>query len=102
MTSYIEGVDSVTLAERTATGGLDPGAERLLSSERSYIAKRRGAHGLDPNHPALAAICLSGGGIRSAAFALGILQKLAGENYLRLFDYLSTVSGGGYIGSSLT
>jgi hypothetical protein len=102
MTRYIEGVDSATLAEMVAKGALDPGAERLLGPERRYIANRRRAQKLDPGRPELAALCLSGGGIRSAAFALGILQKLAGENYLRLFDYLSTVSGGGYIGSSLT
>jgi len=48
------------------------------------------------------ALCLSGGGIRSATFALGILQGLARLSLLKRFDYLSTVSGGGYIGSWLT
>jgi hypothetical protein len=44
---------------------------------------------------------LSGGGIRSATFNLGILQGLAEKNLLKYVDYLSTVSGGGYIGSWL-
>jgi hypothetical protein len=67
------------------------------------------------------ALCLSGGGIRSASFALGVIEALAvhprqvstkeeGEkqaqsektSYLSQFDYLSTVSGGGYIGSWLS
>lgn len=48
------------------------------------------------------AICLSGGGIRSAAFCLGVLQSLASKKALGKFKYLSTVSGGGYIGSWLT
>ena len=63
------------------------------------------------------ALCLSGGGIRSASFALGVLQALAthprrasdnapvesAENsFLSKFNYLSTVSGGGYIGSWLS
>ena len=63
------------------------------------------------------ALCLSGGGIRSASFALGVLQALAthprsakggtpvehAENSLLCkFTYLSTVSGGGYIGSWLS
>jgi hypothetical protein len=52
--------------------------------------------------PPLSALCLSGGGIRSAAFALGVLQTLARYGVLGKFDYLSTVSGGGYIGSFLT
>jgi hypothetical protein len=42
-------------------------------------------------------MAISGGGIRSATFGLGILQGLARLELLRQFDYLSTVSGGGYI-----
>jgi hypothetical protein len=49
----------------------------------------------------LSALCLSGGGIRSAAFCLGVLQALARARLLGQFDYLSTVSGGGYIGAWL-
>jgi hypothetical protein len=49
-----------------------------------------------------AALCLSGGGIRSAAFSLGILQVLARHGLLTQFHYLSTVSGGGYIGGWLS
>jgi hypothetical protein len=63
-----------------------------------------------------AALCLSGGGIRSASFALGVIQALAAhprgangacvqraeDSLLAKFNYLSTVSGGGYIGSWLS
>ncbi len=49
----------------------------------------------------VAGLAISGGGIRSATFALGVLQALARFKLLRRFDYLSTVSGGGYIGSWL-
>ncbi len=45
----------------------------------------------------LMGLCFSGGGIRSATFNLGILQGLAELKLLGCFDYLSTVSGGGYI-----
>lgn len=48
------------------------------------------------------ALCLSGGGVRSATFNLGILQGLARYGLLEKFDYLSTVSGGGFIGGWLT
>ncbi|MET0624805.1 MAG: patatin-like phospholipase family protein [Pyrinomonadaceae bacterium] len=48
------------------------------------------------------AICLSGGGIRSGTFALGVIQSLARRGFLERFDYLSTVSGGGYIGGWLS
>jgi hypothetical protein len=50
----------------------------------------------------LSALCISGGGIRSATFALGAIQALAERGLLWQFDYLSTVSGGGYIGSWLS
>ena len=67
------------------------------------------------------ALCLSGGGIRSATFCLGVIQALAAfdvksgtvsadqghpgapeDALLGRFHYLSTVSGGGYIGSWLS
>jgi len=47
----------------------------------------------------LIGLALSGGGIRSATFNLGVLQGLHRLHLLGLFDYLSTVSGGGYVGS---
>ena len=49
----------------------------------------------------LVGLALSGGGIRSACFSLGAIQAL---EKLRLFDhldYISTVSGGGYVGAWL-
>lgn len=47
-------------------------------------------------------LALSGGGIRSATFNLGLLQALAEKGVLEHVDYLSTVSGGGYIGAFWT
>ena len=44
-------------------------------------------------------LAFSGGGIRSATFNLGFLQGAAALGLLTRFDYLSTVSGGGYIGA---
>lgn len=51
---------------------------------------------------ALAGLALSGGGVRSATFNLGALQALAELRLLRDVDYLSTVSGGGFIGGWLS
>jgi len=56
---------------------------------------------VDTGEP-LAALCLSGGGIRSATFSLGVLQGLARRGWLGGFHYLSTVSGGGYVGGFLS
>jgi hypothetical protein len=47
-------------------------------------------------------VAISGGGIRSASFGLGVMQALVSNDKLKDIDYLSTVSGGGYIGSALT
>ena len=49
----------------------------------------------------LSGIALSGGGIRSATFNLGLLQALTERGILPEIDYLSTVSWGGYIGGWL-
>jgi Patatin-like phospholipase len=68
--------------------------ETVLRAERKFLGI------LDQDDTT--ALCLSGGGIRSATFALGVLQGLAKQDLLQQFDYLSTVSGGGYIGGWLT
>ncbi len=46
-------------------------------------------------------LALSGGGVRSAAFCLGALQALNAEGRIEDIDYVSTVSGGGYMGASM-
>lgn len=65
--------------------------------------RRRAANGNAPERvngrpPRITGISLSGGGVRSATFNLGMLQALAAAGKLKTFDYLSTVSGGGYVG----
>ncbi len=47
-------------------------------------------------------LALSGGGVRSATVQLGLLQALASKGLLGRFDYLATVSGGGYVGGFWT
>jgi hypothetical protein len=56
----------------------------------------------NPHDAELLGLALSGGGIRSATFNLGVLQALARLGLLKKFHYLSTVSGGGFIGSWLS
>jgi hypothetical protein len=48
------------------------------------------------------ALSLSGGGIRSASFSLGVVQAFNERGVFNSFDYLSTVSGGGYLGASIS
>jgi hypothetical protein len=88
--------------------------DEVLPAERAAIAARRQAAGLvgaaaleaPPGTPpttadGLVGLALSGGGIRSAAFNMGLLQALQRRGVLRHVDYLSTVSGGGWIGATL-
>lgn len=50
----------------------------------------------------LIGLAFSGGGIRSATFGLGVLEGLRDFGLLKKVDYLSTVSGGGYVGAWLS
>jgi hypothetical protein len=79
--------------------------DEVRKRELEYIAGRRADAGLPPCEVVantLVGLSLSGGGIRSATTNLGILQALSRMGILPKADYLSTVSGGGYIGSCLS
>ncbi|WP_394787870.1 patatin-like phospholipase family protein [Rhodoferax sp.] len=84
-----------------------PEAPEWLQLEQRRMAARRAlGSGLNKTvkgqtQPLVTGLALSGGGIRSATLSLGMLQALARGNALQQFDYLSTVSGGGYAGSFL-
>jgi hypothetical protein len=69
--------------------------EAVLDAEIRGMAHLR----QDIHRENLIGLAFSGGGIRSATLNLGILQGLAKKGLLNQFDYLSTVSGGGYIGA---
>jgi hypothetical protein len=78
----------------------------LIDKEREHVFSALDLAALpDTDHEALqnrgfrVGIALSGGGIRSATFSLGVFQALAKRKLLRYVSYLSTVSGGGYFGS---
>jgi patatin-like phospholipase len=70
------------------------------ATEDALVTARRKRAGVSKDAPVIG-LALSGGGIRSATFCLGLLRALAKNGVLRRFDYLSTVSGGGYTGSML-
>ena len=79
--------------------------DRALKARDQVLAKYFRA--VDSHKPklqdyGLAGLALSGGGVRSATFNLGVLQGLHELGILQKLDYLSTVSGGGYIGCGLT
>lgn len=69
-----------------------------------YLKEHRRANGIgEPvSRDNLTGICISGGGIRSATLGLGMIQAFIRAGVMKRFDYMSTVSGGGYIGSCLS
>ncbi|MGE0815020.1 MAG: hypothetical protein AB7O28_04240 [Vicinamibacterales bacterium] len=73
---------------------------QVFDRELQAVRARRGGD-RDPTGD-LTGLAISGGGIRSATFALGVLEGLKAAGRLARFDYLSTVSGGGYVGSWLS
>jgi hypothetical protein len=79
-------------------------AERR-KEERERAQRENPERDLGPPEPAYhdqkCSLAFSGGGIRSATFGLGVLQGLAQAKMLSHIRYLSTVSGGGYIGGWL-
>ena len=83
------------------------GFAELIRRELDGLGKSAGAVNPDKSLESdlldrnLFGLALSGGGIRSATFGLGVIQHLAQLGLIRHLDFLSTVSGGGYLGSWL-
>lgn len=74
-------------------------AERIAQrrAEAVRLGQMTGAHA-----EGVKGLALSGGGVRAAFVALGLLEKLAEHKALAQFDYISSVSGGGYAACMLT
>ncbi|MDA7880633.1 patatin-like phospholipase family protein [Mariniblastus sp.] len=88
--------------------------EEVFPAELEEVRRRRSEVGDPREIPAEAAehgpsvdnelfgLALSGGGIRSASFSLGVVQGLIKTGLFNSVDYLSTVSGGGYTGACIS
>ena len=74
-----------------------PASERLSGEKRCLANCKKPDQAND-----LVGLALPGGGIRSATFALGACQAMARYGVLERVDYLSTGSGGGYLGSGIS
>ena len=89
---------AVLEAEYEALFGVKPFRDGAPENDHARLKALH--HAIHQRRPT--ALCLSGGGIRSATFGLGVLQALARVGVLGKLDYLSTVSGGGYVGGWFT
>lgn len=80
----------------------------VVKSEIPYLKERRALYNqqkpgdTDTHLEEVWGLAISGGGIRSATLALGMMQKFIVEGIFKRFDYMSTVSGGGYMGACLS
>ncbi len=97
----IAGVKHSAIDSKSRSAALNAVSLQLKQEEFRYIKAWRKLHKrpMDSDNDDLSdlnGLAFSGGGIRSASFALGILQALQHYDLLKKFDYLSSVSGGGY------
>jgi hypothetical protein len=83
--------------------GAEATLDHVVANEIDYIRHHRHPNKTrDLTARSLVGLALSGGGIRSATSCLGVLQGLAQLRILPMVDYVSSVSGGGYIASCLS
>ena len=82
--SYAKTDDDVWIAEREHLNKFLDEKEKLSDENRGW------------------GLAISGGGIRSSSFGLGVIQELVNNSLLERMHYMSTASGGGYLGSALT
>lgn len=76
----------------------DDSPRQFFDIEKELIDQRKQVAG--SSEQGLTGLALSGGGIRSATFCLGALQVFESKKLMPHVDYLSTVSGGGFIGAA--
>jgi len=114
---FADEIEAIVARREAVAKRPNPGEKKPPASEngsaallRDALEAQRAHHADGGDHACpdpdpdlgLMGLAISGGGIRSATFNLGVLQVFAKRGLLRWFDYLSTVSGGGYVGSALS
>lgn len=85
------------LKKRRKAAGIPEGSSPSTSENAKAPeegAESSGKNAIDEN--SLVGLTLSGGGLRAATFSLGIIQSMRAKGLLRYFDYITSVSGGGY------
>lgn len=102
----VEDADGRTVADSLKSKSDNENFDKIIAREALWIKARRDVNRGEKNsalqpqsNVARAGLALSGGGIRSATFSLGLMQAMSRHGCIVGVDYLSTVSGGSYIGS---
>ena len=101
----VRDLETAAIAQRRAAAAVDRDNVFVPPARRPVLveADRCGLGNPASTEPMrnVVGLALSGGGIRSATFSLGVVQELAAKGRLRHIDFLSTVSGGAFTGSFL-
>jgi hypothetical protein len=110
----IAGIEESAYVAEQKRGDVYRAEGQAIHERRAYFDVKAMGGGADANVEAtpggakrrdsadLIGLSLSGGGIRSAMFNLGLLQAFWAGKLLPQIDYMATVSGGGYVGSRLS
>ncbi|QDT62678.1 Patatin-like phospholipase [Stieleria bergensis] len=82
-------------------------SEHHVFEEESKEIQRRRRIAFDDDHETgddqeTVGLAISGGGVRSGALGLGFIQALIKRGIMPYVDYMSTISGGGYVGAFLS
>lgn len=72
--------------------------DEVFKEEHSYLTSKASE---ERKSEQIMGIALSGGGVRAASFSLGVFQAFIAFNVASKFQYLSSVSGGGYLGAAV-
>jgi hypothetical protein len=99
--SFIEALHAFVFGRREADPPTTFAVVREDEGQQIVESRKHRYEAADPrrsDNDTYIGLALSGGGIRSATFSLGVLQGMQRLGVLRVVDYLSTVSGGGYTG----
>lgn len=103
--AVVASVLALSSCTQTKDFSQSPAFENGASVDFAELEQREKRHYKDPNAPPKRCIALSGGGVRSAAFSMGVLQALQrvkdpdGKSWLENTDIISAVSGGSYTAS---
>jgi hypothetical protein len=99
---YLTGCAIHVKNERMVDGFIfDPGKEAEQAKVNFKLLEKKYSHEWqlnkgDKNAPPVLGLAMSGGGMRSAAFNIGVLKGLHKMGVLEELDLMSSVSGGGY------
>lgn len=101
---YEPDIDEVIKSEQSEKGYIASRREKIADEFKKIFPDEKQhwyADILSQKDRPLVGMAFSGGGIRSATFNLGLAQALSKFGILPWVDYLSSVSGGGYIASCM-